>query len=86
MIAESPDEVPLDLDMLMTLDPLGLAKRGLDEKDMKEIIAYHRRIRAMKEQGKGRKAAATATAAKPKGIAELLSAKKSGGPVTRRGF
>lgn len=80
-MTDSPDEVPLDLDMLMTLDPLKLGKQDIDA-----IIAYHRNVRAAREQGKGRKAASTSTAAKPKGIAELLASKKPSVAVPRRGF
>lgn len=76
---EDTDE-PLDLDMLMTLDPLKLVRE-----DVSQIIAYHRRIRAAREAGKGRAANAKATAAKPKGIAELLASKKPTVSVDRRG-
>lgn len=75
------DEVPLDLDMLMTLDPLKLGKQDVDT-----IIQYHRNVRVAREQGKGRAAAAKTSAAKPKGIAELLASKKPVVSVTRRGF
>lgn len=75
------DEIPLDLDMLMTMDPLKLRKE-----DLGQIIQYHRNIRAAREAGKGRKAASVSTAAKPKGIAELLASKKPVTTVTRRGF
>lgn len=80
-MTDTPEE-PLDLEMLMTLDPLKLRKA-----DVTDIITYHRRIRAQREAGKGRKTAATATAEKPKSITELLNAKKPTTPVIkRRGF
>lgn len=78
----SPDEVPLDLDMLMTLDPLKLRKE-----DIGNIIQYHRNVRAAREAGKGRRAAAaTSNAPKPKGIAELLNSKKPTTSIGRRGL
>lgn len=81
-MSETPDDsVPLDLDMLMTLDPLKLS-----EKDISIVIQYHRNIRAAREAGKGRKAGPAA--APPKGVKELLNKvqKPAGGFVNRRGF
>lgn len=78
-MTDDPEE-PLDLDMLMTLDPLKLGRQ-----DINAIIAYHRRIRAAREAGKGRAANNKATAPKPKGIAELLASKKPVVTVDRRG-
>lgn len=73
-------EVPLDLEMLMTMDPLKLTKV-----DMDNLIQFHRNLRAAREEGKGRKAGPAA--AKPKGIAELLASKKPViAPPSRRGF
>jgi len=68
MTTTDPDEasVPLDLDMLMTLDPLKLGGADLDI-----IIQYHRNIRANREAGKGRKAGPAAAA--PAGVAKLLN-------------
>lgn len=82
-MTDQPDtsDVPLDLDMLMTLDPLKLGRADIDE-----IIRYHRNVRVQREQGKGRAAAAKTSAAKPKGIAELLASKKPTVTVGRRGF
>ena len=78
-MSEEP-EVPLDLDMLMTLDPLKLSAQ-----DLGVIIQYHRNIRANREAGKGRKAGPAA--AKPKGVAELLGkVQKPLVGVSRRGF
>lgn len=77
------DEInaPLDIDMLMTLDPLKLGQADLDI-----IIQYHRNIRAAREAGKGR--AKGVAAAPPKGVAALLNAKPKSTitPAGRRGF
>lgn len=69
-----------DIDLLMSLDPLSLTKD-----DLSAIVAYHRRLRAEREAGKGR-AARAANAPKVKlDLAKLgLVATPGGGSVIKR--
>ncbi len=69
-----------DLDLLMSLDPLELTKDDLDQ-----IIAYHRNLRAQREEGKGR-AARAANAPKVKlDLSKLgLIPTPGGGQVIKR--
>jgi hypothetical protein len=69
-----------DLDLLMSLDPLELTKS-----DLSAIVAYHRKLRAEREAGKGR-AARAANAPKVKlDLAKLgLVATPGGGSMIKR--
>jgi hypothetical protein len=67
----------LDLEFLMSEDPLGLSKQDLDI-----LIQYHRNIRADRAAGRKTHAVATAT---PKGLKALLDSKKPVLGVERRG-
>lgn len=69
-----------DIDLLMSLDPLALTKP-----DLSAIVAYHRKLRAEREAGKGR-AARAANAPKVKlDLAKLgLVATPGGGSVIKR--
>lgn len=69
-----------DIDLLMSLDPLELTKT-----DLSAIVAYHRKLRAEREAGKGR-AARAANAPKVKlDLAKLgLVTTPGGGSVIKR--
>lgn len=70
-----------DIDLLMSLDPLELTKD-----DLSSIVAYHRRLRAEREAGKGR-AARAANAPKVKlDLAKLglMPAAGGGSAIKRR--
>lgn len=69
-----------EIDLLMSLDPLELTKI-----DLSSIVAYHRRLRAEREAGKGR-AARAANAPKVKlDLAKLgLVKTQGGGSVIKR--
>lgn len=69
-----------DIDLLMSLDPLNLTKT-----DLSQIVAYHRKLRAEREAGRG-KAARAANAPKVKlDLAKLgLVAAVGGGSVIKR--
>lgn len=69
-----------DIDLLMSIDPLNLTKD-----DLSAIVAYHRKLRAEREAGKGR-AARAANAPKVKlDLAKLgLVATPGGGSVIKR--
>lgn len=68
------------IDLLMSLDPLSLTKD-----DLSSIVAYHRKLRAEREAGKGR-AARAANAPKVKlDLAKLGLVKvEGGGSVIKR--
>lgn len=71
---------PYTLDFLMSEDPLKLTDQDLDL-----LIQYHRNIRADRASGERKKKVSTQAA--PKGVKELLNAKKVSGPVlARRGL
>lgn len=67
----------LDLEFLMSEDPLKLSSQDLDI-----LIQYHRNIRA--DRATGRKSAAVASAT-PKGLKALLDSKKPAIGIARRG-
>lgn len=67
----------LDLEFLMSEDPLALGAQDLDI-----LIQYHRNIRADRAAGRKTQAVATAT---PKGLKALLDSKKPMLNITRRG-
>lgn len=73
----SADDPTLDLEFLMSEDPLLLGNQ-----DMDILIQYHRNIRADRAAGRKSHAVASAT---PKGLKALLDSKKPVLGVARRG-
>lgn len=69
-----------DIDLLMSLDPLQLTKA-----DLSQIVAYHRKLRAEREAGKGRAARAANVPKVKLDLAKLgLVPQVGGGSVIKR--
>lgn len=70
-----PETTPISsIDLLMSLDPLALTKD-----DLSAIVAYHRKLRAEREAGKGRAARAANVPKVKLDLAKLGLVKTVGG-------